>query len=106
VLGGALFFLGGPFGPAARLWFNLLLLALIVGAIVVGCWEREPAWVNLGILFFALLTIARYFDWFWALLPRSVFFIIAGLLLLLGGMALERTRRRVLGEWQLVKGER
>src|SRR5262249_20255896 len=64
VLGGALFFLGGPFGPAARLWFNLLLLALIVGAIVVGCWEREPAWVNLGILFFALLTIARYFDWF------------------------------------------
>jgi uncharacterized membrane protein len=104
VLGGSLFFLGGAVGPAARLFFNLLLLALIVGSIVVGYWDREPAWVNLGILFFAFLTIARYFDWFWALLPRSVFFIVAGLLLLLGGMALERARRRVLGEWHEERG--
>jgi uncharacterized membrane protein len=99
VLGGFLFFLEGGMGTPMAILFNLLLFALIVGAIAVGHWNREPAWVNVGTLFFALLVIVRYFDWCWELLPRSLFFVSAGLLLLFGGMALERTRRHVLERW-------
>jgi uncharacterized membrane protein len=105
ILGGYLFFSEGGAGTTAAVFFNFLLLALVLGAIGVGCWNREPAWVNLGIFFFALLVMVRYFDWFWALLPRSAFFIGAGLLLLFGGMALERTRRRVVTGWRKVGGE-
>src|SRR5439155_12675044 len=76
--------------------FNVLLFALTVGTAAVGYWNREPAWINCGTVFFALLVIVRYFDWFWTLMPRSLFFIGGGLLLLLGGLALERTRRRLI----------
>jgi uncharacterized membrane protein len=105
ILGGFLFFVEGGADERLALLFNLLLLALTLGAIAVGYWNRDPAWVNLGTLFFALLVVVRYFDWFWALLPRSLFFIGAGLLLLFGGMALERSRRRVLGEMTDTRGE-
>lgn len=96
LVGGSLFWLGGAPGPAGAIVLNLVLLALTVGAIAVGYLNREAAWVNLGSLFFGTQVIVRYFDWFWALLPRSVFFIGVGLVLMLGGMALERTRRRVV----------
>jgi uncharacterized membrane protein len=99
-LGGLLFFVEGGLGAPMAILFNLVLFALIIGAIAVGYWNREPAWINVGTLFFALLVIVRYFDWCWELLPRSLFFISAGLLLLFGGMALERTRRRVIEGWE------
>jgi len=44
---------------------------------------------------------ARYFDFFWKLLPRSIFFIVGGLILLAGGMFLERKRRAVLDSFQM-----
>lgn len=105
-LGGALFFLEGGGGDRMALFFNLLLFALIIGTIAVGYWNREPAWVNLGTFFFALQALVRYFDWLWALLPRSLFFIGAGLLLLFGGMSLERARRRVLEQLSEAREER
>jgi uncharacterized membrane protein len=95
LLGGLLFF-GGGGGSGAAVFFNLLLFGLIVGVIMVGCHRRAPAWVNVGTLFFALHLFARYVDWFWDLMPRALFFIGAGTLLLLGGLALERGRRQVL----------
>ena len=95
LIGGSVFFfeLGGT---AAAIGFNLLLLVLIVGLIAAGYHRREPAWVNVGTLFFAALVVARYFDWFWNLMPRALFFAGAGVLLLLGGLFLERARRGVL----------
>jgi len=40
----------------------------------------------------------KYFDWFWSLLPRSLFFIVGGLVLVLGGIALEKKRRQIKQE--------
>ena len=102
LIGGMLFFVGGA-GAGVAVLFNLLLFGLIVGVIALGYRNREPAWVNLGTLFFAVQVIARYVDWFWALMPRSLFFIGAGALLLLGGLWLERARRGVLK--RVEKGE-
>jgi len=44
---------------------------------------------------FALNTLTRYFDTFWKIFPRSIFFIIGGLILIFGGMYMEKKRKSV-----------
>lgn len=56
----------------------------------------DEAWINTGLTFFVLLVVARYFDFFFALMDRSLAFIVAGVVLLGGGYLLERSRRRLL----------
>jgi uncharacterized membrane protein len=84
-----------------RLFFNILFTFEIVGLIILGFIRRYPTYVNIGLLFFALDVVARYFDFFWELLPRSLFFILGGLLLLFGGILLERKRRKILASFDI-----
>jgi len=84
-----------------RLFLNILFALEIVGVVVLGFMRRYPVYVNIGLLFFALDVIARYFDFFWELLPRSLFFILGGLLLLFGGILLERKRRKILSSFDV-----
>jgi uncharacterized membrane protein len=86
----------GSFYPPAAIAANLMLFAVTVGVIALGALEHRPALVNTGILFFGVHLFTRYFDIFGRLLHTSVVFIGAGLLLLFGGMALERARRRLI----------
>ncbi len=84
-----------------RLFLNILFVSEIFGLIVLGFIRQYPIYVNIGLLFFALDVVARYFDFFWELLPRSLFFILGGLLLLLGGIVLERKRRKILASFNI-----
>ena len=84
-----------------RLFFNILFALEIFGLIILGFIRRYPTYVNIGLLFFALDVVARYFDFFWELLPRSLFFILGGLLLLFGGIILERKRRKILASFDI-----
>jgi uncharacterized membrane protein len=88
-----------------RLFFNILFALEIFGLIVLGFIRRYPTYVNVGLLFFALDVVARYFDFFWALLPRSLFFIVGGLLLLFGGIYLERKRRKILASFNIEEAD-
>jgi uncharacterized membrane protein len=88
-----------------RLFFNILFALEIFGLIILGFIRRYPAYVNIGLLFFALDVVARYFDLFWELLPRSLFFIVGGLLLLLGGIMLERKRRKILASFNIEEAD-
>lgn len=81
--------------------FNLFYVFLIVGIIYLGFLKKEKIYVNVGLLFFVLNIFARYFDFFFRLLPRSVFFIFGGLLLIFGGIFLEKKRRKVLKSFNL-----
>lgn len=99
LMGCGLFYYQGGVGAWA-VFANLLLLAVIIGVVAVGYIHRETAWINTGFFYFGLLVVARYCDWFWALLDRSLFFIGAGILLIGGGMYLERTRRKTLNRLQ------
>lgn len=87
-----------PFADAAQyaLTFNALLLAAVVWAIVLGIWTRREALVNIALCFFVLVVVARYFDFFFSFMDRSLAFIGGGLVLLAGGYLLERSRRRLL----------
>lgn len=89
-----------PAGTPMRLTFNLLLLGAVLGLLAYGYARRNEALVNLSLLFFVVQVVARYFDLFWQLLDRSLFFMAGGLLLLVGGYFLERSRRRWLQDWQ------
>ncbi|NPV93260.1 MAG: DUF2157 domain-containing protein [Firmicutes bacterium] len=90
-------------GTAVYAVMNLLLFISTVGFIVVGYLKREEVLINLGLLFFVVDVIARYFDFFWEMLPKSVFFMAGGVLLLVGGFFLERNRRKMLREMRVMQ---
>lgn len=90
-------YFGNGGGAFVAVFSNLLLLVVAIGAVTLGYLRQIGAWVTVGLFIFAIHVLVRYCDWCWDLLPRSGFFIGLGLALLFGGLALERTRRRVIG---------
>ncbi len=80
---------------------NIVFALEIIGIIILGYIRRDTVYINIGLFFFVLDIIARYFDFFWKLLPRSIFFIIGGAMLLLGGVFLEKKRRNILKSFHI-----
>ena len=81
-------------GVAALL--NLTLLGLLLGLIWLGyCTHREVC-VNVGAGLVFLFILVKYFDWFFLYLDKSVFFLVAGALLVGLGWTMERGRRTVV----------
>lgn len=96
-------FLGVKHGGMMALGFNLIFFAGAVWLVAAGLHSDEPFFINVAFVFFALALMSRYFDTFWSLLNRSWFFMGGGVLLIGGGYALERQRRRLTAR---LKGER
>jgi uncharacterized membrane protein len=88
-------FLAGVSGGWVAIAFNLLFFAGMLWLIYAGMHTDDRFLVNLAFVFFGITLLTRYFDTFWTLLNRSYFFMIGGLLLIAGGYALERQRRRI-----------
>ncbi|MEW6645735.1 MAG: DUF2157 domain-containing protein [Pseudomonadota bacterium] len=77
------------------LLFNLVYFAGLLWLLQAALHLENRALVNMAFFFFAITLLARYFDTFWSLMDRSLFFMGGGLLLLGGGYWLERQRRRL-----------
>ncbi len=77
------------------LLFNLILAGIVFVLLFVGYQREDMQIVNTGMFWLSALILVRYFDFFWDLLPRSLFFMVGGLILVLGGIALERKRRQL-----------
>lgn len=77
------------------LLFNLILALLILTLLFIGYQREDMRLVNIGMAYLSILVIVRYFDFCWELLPRSIFFTVGGLILILGSIALERKRRQL-----------
>ena len=75
--------------------FNALLFLGILGLLFSGYLRGRESLINIGLAFFILDVITRYFEFGWTLLDRSLVFIVAGAVLLAGGFLLERGRRHV-----------
>ena len=75
--------------------FNALLLLGVVGLLFAGYLRGRESLINIGLAFFILDAITRYFEFGWTFLDRSLVFIVAGAILLGGGLLLERGRRHV-----------
>ena len=74
---------------------NLLLFSLVIGLIYAGLAEHKRFYVNSAFVIFTISLLTRYFDTFWGLMDRSIFFIAGGLLLIIGGYWLEKKRRQL-----------
>lgn len=92
-------------GNGFSIAFNLILFFAIIGLLLLGYKKGDTLLINVSLLFFVIDVISRYFDFFWKLMPRSVFFMIGGVLLLAGGTFLERSRRKLLKEARAVNNE-
>lgn len=79
--------------------FNLILAGLIFTLLFVGYNKQDMKLVNMGVFWVSVLIVVRYFDFFWSLLPRSIFFMVGGLILILGGIALEKKRRQLKSQF-------
>ncbi len=73
--------------------FNFALLFEILGVIFAGYWRREMWMINFGAVLLIIFTAVKYFDWFFKFMDKSVFFIVAGIMLFVIGWAMERGRR-------------
>ena len=83
-------------GNLYPIFFNLSLIGLVIGLIYLGINRREKAYISLGVVFLAIDVIARYFDFFFELMPRSLFFMGGGVLLLGGGVLIEKQRKKLI----------
>jgi uncharacterized membrane protein len=80
--------------------FNLILTGLVFTLIFVGYQREDLKIVNTGMFWLFALVLVRYFDFFWELLERSVFFIVGGVILVLVGIALEKKRGQIKAKFK------
>ena len=86
---------------AVWIFANLVFILFILGVIGYGTWSRIPVLINLGIIFFALDIITRYIGFimdFWGYTSLSVFFITGGIILIFGGLFIEKWRRKLVSK--------
>ena len=75
-----------------------VLVAALIALIAEGYRRDDRFAVNLGFVAFALTILRLYFDTFWLLFDRSLFFMVGGLLVIALGWGLERKRRNLIGD--------
>jgi len=92
---------------AAYFWYRVApYLWCAVGSVALVAWglyEERRERINLGFIGFAITVLSFYFSNVMDKLGRSASMIGLGLLFLLGGWWLEKTRRRLVARMQVVK---
>jgi uncharacterized membrane protein len=61
-------------------------------AIWIGTRRDWPESVNTGIIFFVLFLYTKFYDWWWDVMPKYLFFLVLGLTALLVLLILKRLR--------------
>ncbi len=80
-----------------RLGANITLLSAIGAFVYSGLMRVQSAGlVNVALVFFVIDIISRYFDIFYTLMNRSIFFVIGGVLLMAVGALTEKGRRTMM----------
>ena len=88
-----------------HIFSNLFFAVMVLALIYVGYKARETFYVNLGILWLIIFITVKYFDFFWHLLPRSLFFISGGAVLVGTSLFLEHKRRCINIKLKEISGE-
>jgi uncharacterized membrane protein len=86
--------------PHSReLWFILLLTLLTSAGVYLGIAWESPVFLNTSLVFLAVNLYTRFYEYFWDAMPKSLFFIVGGATLMLGGVWVERMRRRLIRQF-------
>lgn len=87
-------------GSLPALAWNALFLGVLYWIGDLGMRHGDRLMVNRAFTGFSIWVLARYFDTFWSLMDRALFFMAGGVLLLAGGGWLERRRRTLLRDME------
>lgn len=92
---------GGIFGGVVHgnfiVLFNIVLLVSVAATVYAGLNRLHSAGlVNVALVFFVLDVVFRYFDIFFSMMDRSLFFIVGGIVLMAAGIIAETGRRRMM----------
>lgn len=79
--------------------YVLVIFALSLWAVWIGILNQNSRVVNAGIAMASIIIIIQYFSWSFALLDRSLAFILGGILLIAMTIGIERKRRKILSSF-------
>lgn len=68
----------------------------------VGVRKQWPEVINTGITFFIIFLYTKIFDWWWESMPKSLFFLVLGLVAVLFLLVLKRLRT---SNYKILKGK-
>ncbi len=77
-------------------FFNVFIFIILLSIIFLGYRQREIWMINFGAKSVFILIIIKYFDWFFEFMDKSLFFIIAGILMLALGRSMEKGRKYII----------
>jgi uncharacterized membrane protein len=72
--------------------YQLAGFALSAGAIWLGVRRQWPEVVHTGVTFFVISLYTKFYDWWWELMPKYLFFLVLGLSSVLILVVLRRLR--------------
>jgi len=75
--------------------YQIAGFALCAAVAWLGVRREWPAVANTGITFFVVFLYTKFFDWWWAWMPKYLFFLVLGLVAVLVLLVLRRLRRTV-----------
>jgi uncharacterized membrane protein len=72
--------------------YQLLGFATSAAAVWLGTKRRWPEVVNTGLTFFVIFLYTKFYDWWWEIMPKYLFFLVIGLTALLLLVVFKRLR--------------
>lgn len=91
-----------PFSKLAlMITLNVFMFFWALSIIVLGNQRQNILYFTLGMIAFNVFIVTEYFNFFWRMLPKSLFFMVGGIVLIAGGALMERQRRKVIYSWQV-----
>jgi uncharacterized membrane protein len=72
--------------------YQVIGFVLSAAAIWVGIRRGLPEVVNTSVTFFVVLLYTKFYDWWWKIMPKYLFFLVIGLTAVLFLMVLKRLR--------------
>jgi len=81
--------------PAISISYNIILLAQALIFMYLGFIKRNEGIFRFAIVIFFLDVLSRYFDIFWKMMPRSLLFILGGIILIFGAIFANTKRKQL-----------
>jgi uncharacterized membrane protein len=75
--------------------YQVLGFVLSAGAIWLGARRQWGEVVNTGSVFFVIFLYTKFYDWWWVIMPKYLFFLVLGLTAVLLIFVMRRLRARV-----------
>jgi len=72
--------------------YQLAGFGLSAGAVWLGIRKGWGEVTNTGLVFFVIFLYTKFFDWWWEIMPKYLFFLVLGLTAILFLLALKRVR--------------